>query len=136
MLFSQLGGVWSIALLVIAFFAKNFVVNMIMNSAWAQTYVANKGWAALLNITSSLHAALSFAVLFFCVDYKEAVVLAIVIGVFEYLFGYWESRHRLPSITQVKMLSALNFISTLKSVGYTGILSSVIAYFVKLKIGN
>lgn len=130
MLFTHLSFIWVLAILVGTFFIKNFIVDTVMNTTWAQQFVANRGWAALLNITSGLHIAITFAILFFFTSNFYAGVLAVASGMLEYGYGYWESKHRLPNLTTAKVLQGISYIRTLKSLSYTGILGYAIQFLV------
>lgn len=132
-LLSSLPFVFLLGAFVAAFFLKNYLVSLVLNSAYGEKAIAGKGWAGLLNITSALHAVLSFIILFvFFANTWWSLVLAVVIGILEYLFGWWEVHHRLPSITTAKVLQAISLISTLKSFSYIGILTTALQYGLKI----
>jgi hypothetical protein len=132
-LLSSLPFILLLATFVAAFFLKNFLVNLVLNSSWAEKETTGKGWAGVLNITSALHAILAFAILFvFFANFWWSVILAAIVGVIEYLFGWWEVHHRLPQVTSTKLLQAISLISTLKSFSYIGVLTSILQFGLKV----
>jgi hypothetical protein len=134
MLFSHLSFFWCIAVLIGAFFLQNYLVTLVMNSTWAQTKITAKGWAGLLNVTSALHAILMFGILLLCIGLTWAAIVAVAFGIAEYIFGYWEAKNRLPTLTTAKVLSAVNLITTVKSISYTGIFATLLQYAIQYKL--
>jgi len=132
-LLSSLPFIWLLGAFIAAFFLKNYLVNLVLNSSWAEKETTGKGWAGVLNITAALHAILAFVILFvFFASTWWSLILAVIIGVIEYLFGWWEVHHRLPTVTQAKLLQAISLISTLKSFSYIGVLSSILQFGLKV----
>lgn len=123
-------GLWGIAItMMLAFIVKYFAVEYILRTKSVETMTAQKGWAGILNITTGIHAALTYVILFPFTDHYAAVFLMIAAAVIEYVLGYWRAKHRLPSVTQQKLLQVYNATGLLQKLGYGGITALALKYF-------
>lgn len=120
--------------MMIAFIIKYFAVEYILRTKSVEAMTAQKGWAGILNITTGIHAVLTYVILFPFTDHYAAIFLMIFATVMEYILGYWRAKHRLPSVTQQKLLQIYNATGLFQKLGYGGITAVALKYF-SSKIG-